>query len=320
MDFSELWVEKWRPKTLKDILLTKDIRDFFEHLEKQDEKSIPHLLLIGPAGTGKTTLAKIIVNDLMKCQYLYLNASDQNSIETVRGVITNFIQTKSIDGSMKVVLLDEVDGMSKASGTGSSAQQALRNIMEEYSAYCRFVLTANYAHMILEPIMSRVQTFYVCPDQKDFTIRCIEILKKENIVVPTENKKFLLKMIDGYYPDLRKCINEMQKFSFTGTFQPPSVNIDQEIIDIAGNCWKMLVEKTDIVEIRKYIIEKEKNFKADYQILLKKLFEEVYKSDIKIDLKKVILLYIGEALVNHPVVLDREINMFCCLIKISSKI
>jgi replication factor C small subunit len=320
MDFQDLWVEFHRPKTLKDLLLSSDVREFFEHLEKQEDKTIPHLLFIGPPGTGKTTLAKIIVNDILKCQYLYINASDQNSIDTVRGVITNFIQTKSIDGKVKVVILDEADGLSKGGGVGSSAQQALRNIMEEYSKYCRFIMTANYAHLILEPIMSRVQTFYVCPEQGDYFKRCLEILKQEKINLPIDQKPTLLKLIEGYYPDLRKCINELQKFSITGTFKPPENNIDQEILHISKKIFEMLINKEDVVDIRRYIIEKEKVFKADYQILLKNLFEEVYKSDLDRSKKAIILIIIGEALVNHQIVLDREINMFCCLIKILIKI
>ena len=281
----------------------------------------PHLY-VTPNGIihHNTTLAKIIVNDILKCQYLYINASDQNSIDTVRGVITNFIQTKSIDGKLKVVILDEADGLSRGGGSGSSAQESLRNVMEEYSAYARFILTANYAHKILEPIMSRVQTFYICPEQKDFLKRCLEILKSENIILLPEQKPSLLKLIDGYYPDLRKCINELQKYSITGTFKTPEHNTDQEILNIAKTCLNMLKDKLDIISIRKYIIESEKNFKADYQILLKKLFEEFFNSDLDIAKKRLILIIISEGLYLHQIVLDKEINYFSTMIKIGNVI
>lgn len=317
-DFGDLWVERWRPKILEDILLSKETSDYFN--EVKITKNIPHLLFFGNPGVGKTTLARIIVNDLLKCQYLYINASDENSVDIVRGKISNFVQTKSIDGNIKVVILDEMDGMGGIAGHGASAQQALRNILEEYSAYSRFILTCNYKYKVIEPIMSRVQTFYICPEQKDFLKRCLEILKSENIILLPEQRPALLKLIEGYYPDLRKCINELQKYSITGTFKTPEHNTDQEILNIAKSCLNMLKDKLDIISIRKYIIESEKNFKADYQILLKKLFEEFFNSDLDIAKKRLILIIISEGLYLHQMVLDKEINYFSTMIKIGNVI
>lgn len=319
MDFQELWVEKYRPQTLKDIILTKDVRIFFENLEKQETKTIPHLLFHGPAGGGKTSLAKILVKDVLKCEHLYLNGSEQNSIDTVRGVITNFIQTKSFDGGVKVVILDEADGLSSAGGSGSSAQQALRNIMEEYAAYSRFILTCNYGNKIIEPIWSRVQAFYISPDRKDYIQRCLTILKSEGITVTAEHKNNLLNLIDDCYPDLRKCINELQKFSITSLFAPPE-KLNQEINTVAKTYFDMLKNKSDMFAVRKYIIENEQKFKGDYNVLMRNIFEHVYASDIELSKKRNILLTISEAMRDNSIVLDKEINFFALCIKIGDMI
>jgi len=222
--------------------------------------------------------------------------------------------------SKSCILTSNCDGMSHTSGTGSSAQQALRNIMEEFSKYSRFILTANYAHKIIEPIMSRVQTFYICPDAKDYTKRCLEVLKAEKIILPAEQKPALLKIIDGYYPDLRKSINELQKYSITGTFKPPEHNTDQDILKIANICFEMLRKSEGITTIRRYIIESEKLFRADYQLLLKNMFEVAYNSDLEQLKMRNVLLLISEGLYYHQVVLDKEINFFATCIKIGKVI
>jgi replication factor C small subunit len=274
-------------------------------------------MLIGPAGGGKTSLAKIIVDDILKCEYLFLNCSEQNSIDTVKGIITNFIQTKSFNGQMKVVVLDEADGLSRSGGSGSSAQKALRNILEEYADHSRFIFTCNFGQDIIEPIHSRLQTFYICPDRQEFIKRCLVILKQENIILPAEHKLDFMRLIDKHYPDLRKTLNELQKFSYRGVFKP-SENVDEEIMAIATHCFKLLRQKVDIVDIRKYIITNEQKFKSDYNILLKDLFENVYSSDLDMNKKKTIILIISEALYYNQIVLDKEINYFATCIKIGN--
>lgn len=319
MDFQELYVEKFRPPTLSDIILAPDVREFFESIAKQEVKSIPHLLFYGPPGGGKTSLAHIIVKDILKCEYLYINASDENGIDTVRGKITTFIETKSFDGGIKVVILDEVDGMSASGGSGSSAQKALRNMMEEYAPYARFILTCNYQQKVMEPIWSRCQPFYIIPPLKEFTARCLNILKLEKITVSSEYSVKLMELIQDCYPDLRRCLNEIQKFSVTNSFKV-GINNSKDIGDIAKIVWLALLKKKDLCNIRKYTIENESKFKSDYDVLMKNVFELVYVHDIEQSLKQNILIIIAEAMRDNVIVLDKEINFFAMCIKISNKI
>src|SRR6476469_5737122 len=147
--FNDLWVEKYRPKTLDELVLDSDNRTYFNSLKGKQE--IPNLLFLGPPGIGKTTLSKIIVKEILNCQYLYINASDESGIDTIRNKVKSFAQTRSMDGKVKICLLDECDHLSSVnSGLGNTnAQAALRNLMEEYSGTTRFILTGNYRHKII---------------------------------------------------------------------------------------------------------------------------------------------------------------------------
>ncbi len=152
---NSLWVEKYRPRKLTEYVGNEHLVKKVGSYIKNDD--IPHLLLYGKAGTGKTTLARIIVNDILGCNFLYINASDESGIDVIRHNITNFAQTKSFDGGIKVVILDEADGLTP------QAQAALRNTMETYAKYCRFILTANYRHKIIPALQSRCQSLNLKP-------------------------------------------------------------------------------------------------------------------------------------------------------------
>jgi len=304
-DYSSLWVEKYRPKTLKDILLTEENRKFFSSIADET----PHIFLWGNAGTGKTTLAKIIVNDILQCQYLYINASDENGVDTIRNKVVSFSQIRSFDGKKKVVILDEADGLT------NEGQRILRNVMEEYAENTRFILTANYFNRIIEPIHSRCLLFSLKPEISDSYKRCLEILEKEKIEVSEEQKDNLLKFITEKHPDLRRTINDLQKFSVYGKLEiVQGVNIS----NFSSKILKDILTKKSILELRKNVIENESLFDANYQNLLKEMFDIIYNSKLDDRRKKLVLLEIGEYMYRDNFVLDHEINFFCCLTAIEN--
>lgn len=302
--YEKLWCEKYRPKTLEDVVLAPEIREHFESLNEDT----PHILFYGSPGTGKSTMAKVIVNSILKCQYLYINASDENGVDTIRNKVISFAQTRSIDGNKKVVILEEADGL-----TGDSLR-ILRNVMEEYEATTRFILTANYFNKIIEPIRSRCLLFKLQPDLRDVVIRCINILQSEKITVDENQKTALLSHIEKYYPDLRRIINDLQKFSTSGKL---IIKEQHQISDTANYIFQSLLSKTSSLDIRTKIIENEKTFNGDYQLLLKELFEIFYAAkNVKDSSKKLILCNIGEYMYRDNTVLDHEINFFMCVVSL----
>jgi len=299
--YNKLWVEKYRPKNLNDVVLSAEVKEHFESLNDDT----PHLLFYGSPGTGKSTMAKVIVNDILKCQYLYINASDENGVDTIRNKVISFAQTRSVDGKKKVVILEEADGL-----TGDSLR-ILRNVMEDYEGTTRFILTANYFNKVIEPIRSRCLLFKLQPDLKEIVIRCIHILQAEKITVEESQKSALLAHIETNYPDLRRIINDLQKFSTSGKL---IMKEQHQISDIVNYVYDNLLCKTSSLEIRAKIIENEKTFNGDYQTLMKELFEVFYNSkNVKEVTKKMAMCDIGEYMFRDCTVLDHEINFYMCI-------
>lgn len=299
IEFDKIWVEKYRPAKLDDLILDEGSL----RVVSQFKDEIPNLLFVGSPGTGKTTLARIIVNDILGCNFLYINASDESGIDTIRHNITNFAQTKSFDGGIKVVVLDEADGLT------SQAQAALRNTMETYAKYCRFILTANYKHKIIPALQSRCQSIDLKPEIKQAAKRCFNILKQENVTVSDEQKVKFGQLVKRTFPDLRKTINELQKSVVDGELFIDSSGSDSELL-------KAVTEglKEDSIKVRKYLIENEDRFQGDYDTFLANLLDYLYDQPIDEFKKKQMITIIADHLYKSAFVVDKEINAFACIV------
>lgn len=302
IDFNNIWTEKYRPQTLEDIILTERTRDVIKGFTDE----IPNLLFVGTPGTGKTSLARIIVNDILKCDYLYINASDESGIDTIRYKVTNFSQVKSFNGNIKVVILDECDGLT------APAQGALRNTMESFAKYTRFILTANYKHKIIPALQSRCQSLDIKPTLEDGVRRVYSILKQEGITIEESQKKKFIEVVKANFPDLRKSINEIQKNCIDGALDITSVNVDNVILSAI---YTHIAEKQTI-SLRKYLIENETSFYGDYDTLMRDFLNYLYVKDIQDDKKKEMIAILADHLYKSAFVLDKEVNCFACWINL----
>jgi DNA polymerase III delta prime subunit len=304
MDVNGLWSEKYRPKHIEDLVLCESDKNIIENFIKNDE--IPNLLFYGNAGTGKTTTGKILITAL-DAEDLFLNCAEVG-IDEVRNTITNFSKTKSFNGKKKIVFLDEIDSASPA------AQRGLRNTMEENAAYCRYILTSNYIHNVIVPLQSRCQTIQLSAPINLIVKRIGFILKSENIRFDDSNRIKLGHTIKKHYPDIRKTINEVQKYCINGVLTIPDISKVDNFVD---RILELLFKKKEI-EIRKYIIENETDFKGDYSLLMKGLFDAV--CDIQTNntfteaKKKMWLVAIGEYMYKSAFVVDQEINFYCLIL------
>lgn len=300
----ELWVEKYRPSTIEGYVF----RD--EHQKTQvkqwiKEGTIPHLLFSGNAGIGKTTLAKILFNELHvnDLDILEINASRTNSVDDVRDKIVNFVQMIPF-GEFKVVLLDEADYLSQ------NAQAALRGVMEEYHNTARFILTCNYPNKIIPALHSRCQGFHIAKvDQNEFTARIAEILITEDVQFDIDTLDTFVK---ATYPDLRKCINMVQMNSMDGSLHTPekgdSGNADYKIEMVE------LFKAGKIQEARKLVCSQARP--EEMEEIYRWLYDNVDIFGNEEKQNKAILI-IKQGILDHGLVIDTEINLAATLIRLA---
>lgn len=283
-----LWVEKYRSQTLDEYIGNNELKNIISTwIEKND---IPHLLLYGKAGTGKTTLAKLIVNNI-DCDHLYINASDENGIETIRDKVKSFASTATFR-PLKVIILDESDFLT------INAQASLRNIIETFSARTRFILTCNYIERIIEPLQSRCQLFKIePPSKKDIAVHVSNILKKEEV---NHTLNDLAEIINAYYPDNRKILNTIQQYTINNTLTLNKIEKTFDIKILVG----LLSDKDGFRKIRQYLVD---NNISDFEPIYKELYEHIGV------LNGMVTITLADYQYKHSTVTDKEINFMACI-------
>ena len=300
-----LWVEKYRPDSLESYIGNEHLKSKIKlYLENGD---LPHLLLYGRAGTGKTTLAKLLVNNI-ECDHLYINASDENSVDVVRNKVRNFASTIGFK-DMKVIILDECDYITP------NAQAALRNLMETFSKHTRFILTCNYVERIIDPIQSRCQSFQIVPpSRKEVAVHLTNILKEEEADFEMDD---VATLVNGGYPDIRRVINFAQRQIVDG-----KLSIDQNnlvAVDLNVNVFSSQIvnvlkaesKKDAFVTIRKMLAD---NQISDFADLFRLLYDEV--DDYGKGHIAECILTIAKYQLSDAQVVDKEINAMAMLIEI----
>ncbi len=299
----ELWVEKYRPKSASDyVWIDRDQKHMVETWIH--DKYIPHLLLAGNAGAGKTTLAKVLVNELGvdPAEFLHINASRDNGVDFLRNKINNFCSTMSM-GPFKVVLLDEADYITPP------AQGILRGMLEQYHEGVRFILTCNYPNKIIPALHSRLQTItFKTLDETDFTRRLAEILVGEGVELDAETLQMYVK---ACYPDLRKAINTVQMRSTTGKLEAPKTEDTENDYKLA---MVDLFRQGRLREARNLIIKQItlEEYEDMYRFMYRNL--DLWGKDE--DTQDQALLLIRKGLVNHGLVADAEINLSATFVEL----
>ena len=304
-----LWVEKYRPQNIKDCILPNELKSTFQQFVENEE--IPNLLLTGTAGVGKTTVAKAMLEEI-GCTYMMINGSEESGIDTLRTKIKNFASTVSMDGKRKYVILDEADYLNP-----QSTQPALRGIIEEFSKNCGFILTCNFRNRIIEPLHSRCSTveFRIPNEQKpklamNFMKRVQDILEKENV---THNEKVVADVIGKFFPDWRRCLNELQRYSVSGSIDAGIlVNLsDTSIKELVS-----FVKDKDFKSCRQWVVH---NLDNDPHRIYRRIYDSL-SGNVPDSAIPHCVLILGDYSYKSAFVADQEINLLACLTEMMTSV
>ena len=309
MNTDFLWVEQYRPKTIDDCILPDSLKSLFLAFIKKGE--ISNMLFSGTAGIGKTTVAKALCEQ-MNCDWIMINGSEEGGIDVLRNKIKNFASTVSLSGGKKVVILDEADYLNP-----QSTQPALRGFVEEFHKNCRFILTCNFKNRIIEPLHSRFSNieFKVNPKDKPKLAsrlfeRAIYILKEQNV---DYEDKVLVELITKHFPDFRKLINELQRYSVSGS-------IDAGIlVNVSDENLKTLVthlKNKEFGDMRKWDVN---NLDNDPVKIFRKIYDTLYTNLEPSTIPHAVLI-IADYQYKSAFVADQEINLVACLTELMSQV
>ena len=304
-----LWVEKYRPQNIEDIVLSEKLKSVFQNIVKSGE--VPNMLFSGTAGTGKTTVAKAICKQIgLDC--MLINASEEGNIDTLRNKIKQFASTISLQGGYKVVILDEADYLNP-----QSFQPALRGFIEEFSKNCRFILTCNFKNRIIEPLHSRCSVYEFNTGKKElselapkFMNRLINILDKEQIKY---EEKSVAELIMKHAPDWRRIINEIQRYSYEGSLHLN--NILHTGSDVYSDLFLILKNK-DFKKMRAWVVE---NIDTDASSIFRGLYDRMNESVSPTSIPQLVLI-LADYQYKNAFVADSELNIVACMTEIMSNI
>ena len=304
-----LWVEKYRPYTIGDSILPSELKRTFQQFV--DNGDCPNLLLSGSAGCGKTTVAKAMLEQL-GCTYMMINGSEESGIDVLRNKIKNFASTVSMDGKRKYVILDEADYFNP-----QSTQPALRGFIEEFSKNCGFILTCNFRNRIIEPLHSRCSTieFRIPAEEKpqlamDFMNRCAVILNNEQIHY---DKKVVATLIQKFFPDWRRVLNELQRYSASG-------KIDAGIlVNLSEDSVKELLsflKKKEFTNVRRWIVN---NLDNDPSRIYRRIYDSLYDNLDSSTIPHAVII-LADYSYKSAFVADQEINLLACMTELMTQV
>ena len=299
-----LWVEKYRPKKVEDCILPEAIKTTFQ--EYVNRKEIPNLLLSGTAGVGKTTIAKALCEEV-GCDYIVINGSDESGIDTFRNKIKNYASSVSLSGGRKVIIIDEADYLN-----ANSTQPALRGAIEEFAENCSFIFTCNFKNRIIDPIHSRctVVDFKINGSKQkmaaQFFKRVEWILEQEKVKY---DKQVVAAVITKYFPDNRRILNELQRYSVSGTIDK---GILASVADVQLSELVESLKSKDFASCRKWVTN---NLDNDPTRIFRTLYDTLYEQ-LKTGSVPALVLILAKYQYQCAFVADHEINMMACLTEI----
>ena len=304
-----VWCEKYRPKRVEDCIVPKRLKDIFQKFV--DKKEIPNLLLTGTPGVGKTTVARAMVEEL-GCSYLFINSSEDRGIDTLRGKVKTFASTASFSGGRKVIILDEADYLTP------EMQAALRGVIEEVSSNCTFILTCNFKGRIIEAIHSRCQHIDFAIEREEKPQMAFQLFKRIGQILDLENvkweKEYLPKIVEKYFPDFRKTLNELQKLSINGAIDASILVHLKEIKNLDGLVTAL--REKDFTEMRKWVVD---NTDVDSRVIFRKVYDSMYDYVSKPHIPLVVLL-LAKYQYQAAFVADAEINMVAFFTELMSDV